>query len=133
MRFTLAFLLILTACSPSSIDDFKQEGEARCRRLVRLLESVQDHEDLLKKEPDLKKEFTKLIDLVIEARTYQLENPEQVPALEESPLSDDLKEQMIRVYHIDGGREIMERAQREPLLKLDSFEKKIIQRKPLKK
>jgi hypothetical protein len=131
MRISILILcLLLSSCAPNSYEDFRKEGEARCRRLVHLLEKIECREDLIKAEADLKKEFTKVVEIIIEARTYQQDHPDkEMIILEENPLNEALKEQMMRIYHIEGGREILERAQRESLLRLDSFEKKIIPKK----
>lgn len=125
--YTLFCLVLLAACSPSSLEDFQQEGEARARHLTSILANIETREELVKAEPELKKEFNKLVDLIISARLYTQEHTDEEnaePIMDDYSLNETLKEEMKRIYAIEKGREIVENAQREALLRLDAFEKK---------
>lgn len=130
MRISVLFLLVIAAlasgCSPGSLKDFRHEGESACRDIVADLQSIENREDLMRMEPILKKRFEKLVSLIIEARQFQIAYPEEALSVQmpqENDLSDVLKEELERVYSIEGGKEIVERAEREAMLKLDAFEK----------
>jgi hypothetical protein len=71
------------------------------------------------------------VGLIIEAREYQIKHPDEyVLSAEEAPFSEELLFELKRLYtHIEGGREIIERAQKEALIRLDGFEKKLQKKK----
>ncbi len=73
----------------------------------------------------LKKHFEKIVGIVVQARLFQQRNVGlEVPILEiGQTLSRSLLEEMKRIYALEGGRECIERAQREAMLKLDAKEK----------
>ena len=109
-------LLVLTCCSPSSVEDFRHEGESRCRALVLELKKIQTPEELHRAEPTLKKHFNSLVILMLEAKRFQqsLDDPEPIEALPHQA-SIELKEELRRIYAFEGGREAIERAQQEAL------------------
>ena len=120
----LPFLtLILYGCSPSSLEDFQREGEALSRTVIEHLESIESHEELLRAEPTLKKDFEAYVDLIKQAREYQAMHSDEVvsDASIDFSVSDELKQQLRRIYAIEGGREIIERAQQEALVRLDAY------------
>ena len=127
-RYIFIFSLILgllCGCGPSSTDDFKQQGEAISRLITRDLKKVKSREELVKIVPLLKKRFSDLVDLMIEARKFQQKYPDALAAEELEPEMDDaLLTELKRVYRLEGGREIIEDCQREALIRLDSFEHK---------
>ncbi|MCX6990298.1 MAG: hypothetical protein NTX49_04450 [Chlamydiae bacterium] len=117
---------ILVGCSPGSLSDYRHEGESACRDIIGDLQSIETREDVARLEPVLKRKFEKLVSVIIEARQFQIKYPEEALALPvelESDVSDLLKDELQRVYRIEGGKEIVERAQRESMLRLDGFEK----------
>ena len=118
-------LVFLSACQPTSLEDFQLEGACLCRALLKDLRQIECREDLVFMEPVLKRKFEKLVDLVIQARTFQQKNPEfEIPTQNINQiLNSSLIEEIKRIYGIEGGRECIERAQREAMLKLDSKEK----------
>jgi len=124
--FTCFLGCILFSCSPSSLEDFHFEGESVTREIIEELEMIQTREDLALHEQSLKKKFEKLVAIIIQARQYQIDYPEEALShqlLQESEISAKLMQEIQRVYQIEGGRESVERAQREPMLRLDGFEK----------
>jgi hypothetical protein len=117
---------VCCGCAPSSVVDFRHEGESICRDIISDLENIQERGDLVKYEISLKKNFEKLSFVLVQAREFQLNHPEEAlieQDVENSEISDLLLEQMQRVYRIEGGREVIERAQREAMLRLDGYEK----------
>ncbi|MBY0528682.1 MAG: hypothetical protein K2P51_00650 [Rhabdochlamydiaceae bacterium] len=126
----LCLLLLLFGCAPNSLDDFRHEGESRTRALIYDLQQINSREVLMRAEPNLKKHFEKLVDLMIEARQFQLKNPDlELLETEERTFSLALKEELRRIYRIEGGREVMERAQQEALVRLDAYERARLSKK----
>jgi len=123
MRRWLCLLLLLVGCSPTSKEDFQYEGEAICRQLVEELKKVQSREELIKAAPKLKGRFNELVDLMIEARVYEQQHEEEFDVIPQaSETSQQLLTELKRVYQLEAGRETIEKAQKEALLKLDAYE-----------
>lgn len=122
-KFFLAFLLLL-GCNPSSYEDFQFEGDAHCRKMLNTLRCIQDRQQLLQAQPVLKEHFEDLADLIIAARKFQqssLEDKDFYPSF----YSIALKEELKRLYEMEGGREIMERTQKQAFLRLSVWERQI--------
>ncbi|MES2344666.1 MAG: hypothetical protein V4494_01840 [Chlamydiota bacterium] len=115
-------MLCLSSCAPNSLEDYQKEGDALCRKLVKEFQQVHSREELVKVMPHLKKEFENLVDLVVEARVYQANHPED-GSLYEGLQSEALRAELQRIYALEGGRVLIEEAQHEALLRLDVFEK----------
>jgi hypothetical protein len=83
------------------------------RALIHQFEQVESRDDLLEREVKLKKLYTHLADLMLSA--------EEVGGSSEPPdemLNRRLRDELVRVYAIPGGREIVERAQGEAVHRL---------------
>lgn len=130
MKKILTLLLILLGCSPSSLEDYQREGEALCRMIGLDLQKIHTKEELQKALPHLEKQFDKLVDLMIQARRFQQEHPEDV-SFYEGVAGDALRLQLERVYGLEGGRDFIEQAQHEPLLKLDNFERNLLKQQSI--
>ncbi len=110
-------VLLLSACSPSSLDDFRHEGEAICKKLTQELREIDTHDKLIKKAPKLKLYFDQLASLMIEVK--RLEPDDVTPIIDEESLaSQALLYELKRIYQIEAGRDIIEKAQKEALIKL---------------
>ncbi len=121
MRKTLvALLFFVGGCSPQSQDDFHHEGESICRALVEELQEVESRQDLLKAAPRIKQHFEDLVDLMIAARNSQVQ-----PQVDSTEMSQVLQAELKRIYRMEGGREVIEKAQKESLLRLDVFERSL--------
>ncbi len=119
-----ALLLFFCGCSPGSLEDYQYEGEAFARSLVKDLKKIQRSEDLNRSEALLKKKFNALVDLMIEAKEFQRKHPqeEEVDVLHyDHPHGEALLEELKRIYRIEGGREMVERTQREALIRFDGY------------
>ena len=121
-------LAMLCACSPSSLEDFHYAGESICKELAGELKGIETHEQLVKEYPKIKSYFDKLVSLIIQARKFQKEHEEDMPVMGSSA-SNTLLCELKRIYEIDGGRDIIEKAQKEALIKLDISEKQLSVRK----
>jgi hypothetical protein len=130
MRVCLLALLLLASCGPNSLDDYHREGEARCRKLVKELRAIHTQEELVLAQPRLRQHFNQLVTLMIAARKYQYTHHEECPLLpaEEDVPTQDLFVELRRIYAMEGGKEAIERAQKEALIKLDAFEKMLQKR-----
>lgn len=123
MRSPLLALILLCSCSPTSIDDYKKEGESLSWDIVHTLEKIQTREQLVQAAPLLKKKFNLLVDLMIEAKQFSGEFLED--SLEPNRANERLLAEFKRIYALEGGKAIIESAQREPLIRLDgAFQKK---------
>ena len=92
----------------------------------RELQKIHNREDLAKSAPLLKLKFDRLVDLMIEARKTQQDHPEECVFDFDHSIyssSEAVKEQLKRVYRIEGGKDVIEKAQREALIRLDAFER----------
>lgn len=118
MHGLVLIFLILFGCAPNSPKDFCIEGEAKCRELVFLLEKIETREDLVSAEPALKKKFQEMANLLVLAEKY-LEKHPGVRGVEINSYNDDLLYELKRIYRIPGGKEIMEKVQKEPQIHLD--------------
>ncbi len=123
MLFRLAIcILLITSCSPSSIDEFQLEGEDIAKELLKELVKVHSLSDLKREGPKIKKEYLHLVDVMIAAKKYQNRHPnDEVPGQIGLEASEALKKEFIRVYQLEGCSELMEALQRESLHKLDLF------------
>lgn len=85
---------------------------------------------MIRAVPQLKKHFEELVDLMILARDFQENHPDEVmPLLAENTISNLLEQELRRIYMIEGGREIIENAQQEALVRLDAFERACIKKR----
>jgi hypothetical protein len=119
-------ILVLCGCSPSSSQDFQKEGESLCRKLVVALQKVENTEDLQVMIPFFKKQFQALVTLIIQQRQFQDKFPEdealEIP-IANAGVNELLVIELQRIYQIEKGREIIEKAQKDALNRLDAFEK----------
>jgi hypothetical protein len=102
----------LSSCAPSSVEDFRCEGEAQAKALSCELRRIQTREELQAALPKLRSRFLKLSDLIIAARSFRAKHPEIEP-LTASYASDELFAELARLYELPGGRELIESAQME--------------------
>ena len=120
-------VLVLGGCGTSSLEEFQYEGEAQCRKLVKILEKVETREELVRALPELKKQFNALAALAVKAKEYQRAHPEEGdidPCYFDHPYAEALKEELKRVYSIEEGRAMIEKAEREALITIDSTRRK---------
>jgi hypothetical protein len=132
----IGVLFLFCSCSPHSFEEFKREGESRCRLLVVDLQKIENREQLLLAEPTLRNHFEGLIDLMIEVRKFQQKKLEDLTAgvpFEENSDEISLENELRRIYAMEGGREIVERAQQEALVRLDAYERALAKKREQKR
>ncbi len=116
MRFLSLFctLFVLGSCgSPSEGSKSKVLEE-----LVSELEGISSRQELQRELPKLTKLFDQIGAQIIE-RGDEPSCAEDLPPVH-SDSSEKLKTELIRIYKIEGGRELIESAQRPALLKLSA-------------
>jgi hypothetical protein len=119
VQFLLPLLAIaLAACSPTSLEEYHYEGENIAKEIALELTKVHSEKDLFRLAPKLKKKFSLMVDLMVAARKCQKRSEEDFYHGSEEA-SDLLKEELIRIYEIDGCQETLEEMQREALHRLD--------------
>ena len=118
--FFIIALLVLASCNPSNLSEWRVEGVSIVRNLVEELELIETIADLEERKSSIKKKYAKLIQIMIEGDRY-----EDIDALKpESFFSNALRDQYIRIYQIEGGKELLFEIQKESLHKLDQYLKK---------
>ncbi len=116
-------LFLLTGCGGRSFENFRGQGEGITRSLIQEMQKIRTREELLAAGPELTSLFLELASVMQKAKAYQLQHPkEEAPPFTEfnHALSDQLRQELNRLYAIDGGREVMEGYQREGLEALRS-------------
>lgn len=118
------FTTLFLSCSSRNLEDFRDEGEGITRALTAELKKIRSRDDLLVHAPKLKELFESLVDVIIKAEEYKnthLEAELPLAPKKEQSASDQLRIELNRVLHIDGGREVIEKVQEEALNRLDRF------------
>ncbi len=124
--FVMITLSCLIGCTPHSIDDFRAQGNGVMYHLVKELKKVQTLDQLLAVSHRLKPLFNKLVTIMIQARRFQEKHPDRSYLWhpeKNSIAAEKLREQLQRIYTIQGARKVMEEIQKEALHRLDAFEK----------
>lgn len=125
----LPLLILFSGCSPESFDDFQREGERFSRQMCEELSEVKTREELIAHLPRIQKLYGELAELLIEARSYQLTQSSEgsIPSSfgYRNGASEQLLEALERIYQIEGGRGIMEKAQQDAAERLARFEEEI--------
>lgn len=119
VKICILFLLFFVACSPSSLEDFRYEGESICKDLTQELKKIETSQQLIVKAPKLKTYFDKLVVVIIQAKKFQKEHEEASVVVDgKSQASQNLLAELRRIYELEGGRELMEKIEQEALIKL---------------
>ena len=114
MRVYLVLIVaisLLGACQSSSYSKFKEKGQSKCKSLIDELKMIRTKDQLVEKRHFLQRHFDDLAELNDQAKSYAVHHPsEPVPLLdpESKELSDQLKAELLRVYRLDGGVEIID-------------------------
>ncbi|MBS3904301.1 MAG: hypothetical protein KGZ39_03130 [Simkania sp.] len=121
--FFLGLWLLTAACAPTSIEEYRKEGEAICYQFTEDLKKIHAREELVKAIPNIKHRYEEIVDLLIGVKEFEKEHFGEASDPWNTAnflASEMLMVEMKRIYLIEGGREIMERAQREALFRLDA-------------
>lgn len=132
LTITVILVSFFFGCSPSSLSDFEQEGIALNQQICEELKKITTQEQLIRAEPEIKKYFESLALLMIETRLFHENHPDDPPFEPNEAshiVSKGLELELKRLYLIEGGREMIERAQQEGLVKLGVFEQTLIKKR----
>ena len=122
--FLSGLLALFFSCSTQSLTDFKHEGEAVSRLLIEELKHIRSRDDLIEHAPRLQVLFDRLVDVIIHAKKFKDCHPDAVVesfSPHEHSCSDQLRIELNRVLHMEGGQEVIEKAQESSLNRLDTF------------
>ncbi len=103
--------LLMTSCFVSSEEEFRLKGQRIVREITLVLKGVENHEELQAATPQLKKQFKKLANVLVEVRMFRGEHPQYLWKKEPLHESEELFAELARLYEIPGCREIIERSQ----------------------
>ncbi len=111
---------LCTGCGSQSLNDYRDQGHATTRSLIKEMQAIYDYEELIERRSYLTTLFSDLVDTMNSADQYRQKNPNaELSELSEvdHQLSDALRAEMNRLYRIEGVREIIESCQRDALKK----------------
>ncbi len=104
---------MLTACQPTTPEDFASEGKEWMRSMIKELEAIHNKEDLKKSIPSITKKYKQLALLI-----KRIEEQNAVSwVVEESENEDSiiLKKQLDRIFLLPKAKELFEAAQIDAL------------------
>lgn len=119
----ICFLSFL-ACTSRNMDDLREEGEGIINALNAELKQIRSRDDLSSHVNQLQLLFNLLVTVIIEMESYKDAHPDAVTSLQnrKEPLaSDQLRIELNRILHMEGGREVIEKIQEESLNRLDAY------------
>ncbi len=128
----ILLLVILLGCKSPSLEDCREEGEGVIRSLIQTLQHIHHREQLIEASGQIESLFDRLVSVMIEATSCydSLPDSEKIETLPPSyDLSDLLRLELNRLYHLEGGRSLIEKCQDRPLQRLDAFEKHRLKKK----
>jgi hypothetical protein len=107
------------------LNDFKEEGQAISRLLVAELKNIRSRDDLVEHAPKLQELFDRLVTVIIQSQEFKSKHPNASCTVSpnEQSVCEQLRIELNRVLHMEGGREVIERTQEAALNRLDTFEK----------
>ena len=123
MKSLFFLMLICVGCGPNTAEEYQSEGERIAKRILVQLERVESLADIKREGPKLRQEFWQLTTLMITAREHGIAHPEESVSQGRGEISEALKQEMMRVYRLEGCQEAMEELQRESLHRLDLHHK----------
>lgn len=118
----IVIALCIMSCAPSTPKEFNNESKRIQTELLEQFRMVETLDDLIKRGPKIRSLSYELVELIQRADSYYKKTHEEMMPLE-LPISEVLKAEMKRIYQFDGGRETVEKYQREALFLLDEYAK----------
>jgi hypothetical protein len=110
--------LSLFSCSSSSLDDYREEGEGVTRAIIAELRQIRSRDDLLSHSAKLQTHFNALADIMIRAHEFRKQHPDAELSVQtdaDHTAADQLRLELNRVINIEGGADVIEKAQEEAL------------------
>jgi len=124
--FVFSMILLLSSCSSPSLEDYRDEGRGMTKKITKELQKIRTRDQLAAAAPKLQKLFDQMADLMIAAQEHKQKNSKEElteMAKIDHDLSDSLRFELDRIYYIDGGRAIIEKAQERALSRIEAYEK----------
>lgn len=106
------------------MEDCCHDAEGTMRALIAELKQIHSRDDLPVHAQKLQQLFNAVADEIIEARKYKKAHPDEESIIsngKEQSVSDQLRIELNRILHMEGGREVIEQVQQEAIKKLDSY------------
>lgn len=120
MKLIFLLCLLLVACGPSSLDDYKELGKVKTRRLIEELQKIQNRDQLMDAEETLMQCYQEIAELMLAIDKFQKTHPNHpIPSMgfQDHELSDKLRFEILRICRFDGGREILDKIRLQGLNK----------------
>lgn len=116
--YLVSIALLITSCSPSTHKGFVKRSDAIYQAMIRVLEDVEHPQDFYKLA-SLKPLYVEIAELMILSFKAEEKNPQLFNLdILEAPHADVLKQHLMRVYALEGGRKAVEQVAREGLIVL---------------
>ena len=120
MKQIFLSVLLLTSCAGGSNKNYAERGQALCDQLAKELSEITTKEELVSAAPQIEKRYTQIVNLMTEAKIEKEKRPHAFPDNQmPSASSQRLREELERVYEIEGGRRFNDKHTREALYRLD--------------
>lgn len=117
-------LSLLAACHQESLDDFQDQAQPVITQLVTELREIRSRDDLVQHQHALERIFDQLVDVIINAEQFKDSHPEAVRTFAgDNGLSEELRLELNRILHMEGGRDVLEKAQEKAVTRLENAEK----------
>ena len=112
----------MISCSTQTPDDFKKESRRHISALICELKKIRNRDDLLLHTSELQFHFNSIADLMIRSKEYHAQYGETDSDVSEQNdlfINDQLSIELNRVLHMEGGREIILKVQKEAINNLN--------------
>lgn len=112
------YLVIMTGCMPTTHQGFVKRSDSVYQAMIKVLEDVEHPQDFYKLQA-LKGRYIEIAELLIMAYKLEEKNP-QIFNMDiiEAPHAEKLKNELMRVYLLEGGKDAVELVAREGLILL---------------
>lgn len=115
----LVFLAFLTSCQSSNYEDFREKGRSKTRSLIAELKKNRTKDQLIEHEEDILRAFSEITSLMKAVQEFHESHPGLEPpplTAEDRELSDQLRMELLRIYRLEGGKEIVDRCRENSLI-----------------
>lgn len=124
--FFFCALVFLCSCRQKCQNDFQARAQVITMELIAELQQIDDLDMLIEASSRLSAQFDALVDVMIEARKWQIKkNAVWTLSERDHQLSRQLAFELSRLLRNPLARHFLEKAQNPALERLDAFEKKV--------
>jgi hypothetical protein len=113
------WLCLLLACS-SSLPQRQQRAEEKARALLKELRQIRSRDELMGSRSRIAKLYAQLAQALVDADQYYTSHPDEELRPAPPDLNSELKQELQRLYAMEGGRELLELAQEQALERLSA-------------